>query len=82
MNFCALFHVDFTLYKVYNTTIVKNSKPHGRAIMDMIKEIERYTEILKGTFTDPEERKYWEDKLKEAYIKQEAYKNNSKKKWR
>lgn len=39
-------------------------------------------EILKGRFENEEDRKYWERKLHEMEIKEQATINNAKKDWR
>jgi hypothetical protein len=35
-------------------------------------------EILKGSFTDPEDRAYWERKLEDMQIKERTAKENAK----
>ncbi len=43
---------------------------------------EQILQILGGKFANPNDRKYWENKLKELEIKERAYQNNQKKVWR
>lgn len=38
--------------------------------------------ILSNKFADPNDRKYWENKLKEVQAKERAAENNAKKVWR
>lgn len=44
--------------------------------MNFDTEIRKVEQILKGRFDNPQDRRYWEDKLEQLKSRKESYENN------